>query len=136
MELWIFKKIEYKAYPLTIGDWDELSKTLRAIFLDDISRQKDIEARIQNLDLVLMRDYDESDIMRCWGRKLVRNKAIQMIFKNDPRIYDDLIAEFDTDIGFGLFIRQILKDSGITFLEAGKAKENPPPPETDSASNE
>lgn len=123
--VWLHKGIEYKAYPITIGDWKMLGKYLRAYLLDDLKYQEDIETRLQNMNLIQMRDYDESDIMRHWSREDINHKVIKTIFKNNPVVTSELIAEWDREEAFTLFLRSILKDSGIKFIEESEKQENP-----------
>ena len=121
--LWMFRDKEYTANPITIGEWDFLGKCLRGYLLDDLRYQEDGETRIQNMSLIQMRDYDESDIIAHFGRRDIRYKVIKSIFKGDNRIDNALITDFETDAGFNLFVREVLKESGIKFL-TDKKEEN------------
>ncbi len=127
--IWIWKNKDYKATPITNGDWELLGNYLRSYLLNDLKYVDDFELRVQTQSLIQMRDYDQDDVRRHWARKDMRHRATLTMFKNEPKVNDALITEFEEDETFYLFIREVLKASGIKFMET---EPNPPPQEAEA----
>lgn len=129
--IWNWKNKDYKATPITIADWDLLGSYLKGYLLSDLKYVEDFEMRLQTQAWIQMRDYDMDDIRRHWGRKDMRHKVTATIFKNDAKVNDTLITEFEADdtltkghaLSFSLFIKSVLKLSGVIFAE--DVQENP-----------
>lgn len=116
---------EYKAKPITIEGWELLSKHLKGCLLDDLSYQKDFNARIVNQSTIQMRDYDELDVVRHLGRTDIRHKFLETVFEDDVRVTEKIIKEIETDPKYIEFQRELLSESGIIFQKETKP-ENPP----------
>jgi len=126
--IWNWKNKDYKATPITIGDWELLGNYLKGYLLNDLKYIDDFELRLQTQSLIQMRDYDLDDVRRHWARKDMRHRATLTIFKNEPKVNDALITEFETDDTFYKFIREVLKVSGIKFIDEvseSEKSENP-----------
>jgi len=128
--IWNWKNKDYKATPITIGDWELLGNYLKGYLLNDLKYIDDFELRIQTQSLIQMRDYDQDDVRRHWGRKDMRHRTILIMFKNEPKVNEALITEFEEDDTFYMFIREVLKASGIKFIET--ETKNPPPQEAEA----
>jgi len=128
--IWNWKNKDYKATPITIGDWELLGNYLKGYLLNDLKYIDDFELRIQTQSLIQMRDYDQDDVRRHWARKDMRHRTTLIMFKNEPKVNDALITEFEEDDTFYIFIKEVLKASGIKFIET--ETENPPPQEAEA----
>lgn len=123
-KIWEHDHLHYNATPITIDDWDLLGNHLRGILLSDLKYVDDIEIRLQTQSLIQMRDYDIDDVRRHFGRKEMSQKLVDMMFKNDKKYKPSLSKEFLKSDGFNEFLKEILKESGIVFVEE-KDEENP-----------
>jgi hypothetical protein len=123
--IFIHKDKEYKATPITIGDWELLGNYLRSYLINDLKFVEDLESRFTSQAMIQIRDYDEFDVLRHLSRRDISLKLHQTMFKNDDKVTDSLIKEFVKDEGFIQFRRQWLIASGIIFRDEVETG-NPP----------
>jgi len=123
--VWSWENKDYNASPITIGQWQTLGNYLKSRLLTDLKDIDEFELRQQMQMTIQMRDYDESDILRYWGRRDIRYKVFKTMFKDNPRVTDLMLNDWGIDVGFAEFVRSVLKESGINFVEEKTEPENP-----------
>lgn len=123
--LWENDGVTYEAGTITINDEDKLGRYLKGFLLGDLKYIPDVETRLETQAMIQMRDYGIDDVRRHLGRKDIRYKFIELMFKNDRKFTPEMIMILDSDSEkCWQLITDVMIESGI-IVEV-KNQENPP----------
>lgn len=122
--IWEYNYLHFQASPLTIEDWDTLGHYLKGFLLTDLKYIDDLQTRLEMSAFIQMRDYGIDEIRLYIDRKDVRNKLVELLFRNEKKFKKEYIKAFMEDPEAYDFMKEALKESGIKFVEEVK-DENP-----------